>query len=83
MVDISRWYECVNEDPKKRGKYLLLVGLRDKQSGATNIGIIESFWNGHAWDCKEEYIPMKWRYNKPNEICKYPDFEKNNRRVKL
>ena len=40
MLDINRWFMCNEEQPKNKGKYLLMVGIRDKQSGYLNIGII-------------------------------------------
>lgn len=83
MIDINRWYECRYEKPKKRGKYLLLVGIRNKQTGHTDIGVIESFWNGQSWATKDSYALLKWKYIKPGEIDKYPDFEKNNRRISI
>lgn len=83
MLDINRWFMCNEEQPKNKGRYLLMVGIRDKQSGYLNIGIIESNWNGHEWAVADNHICYKWKYMKPDEIKKYPDFIKNNRRVKL
>lgn len=81
MIDINRWFMCNEEQPKNKGRYLLMIGIRDKQSGHLNIGIIESNWNGHEWAVGDNHICYKWKYMKRDEIKKYPDFIKNNRRV--
>lgn len=83
MIDINRWYVCNELQPKRKGKYLLMVGIRNQTSGHTDIGIIESYWNGHVWNANDLYIRYKWKYIQPGDIKKYPDFEKNNRRVNL
>lgn len=83
MVDLNRWYECRTEKPKNKGKYLLLVCVPDRLSGHSNIGVIESWWNGKTWDIKEEYRTMRWKYTRPGEINKYPDFVKNNQKIRL
>lgn len=83
MTDINRWYECKYENPKKKGKYLLMVGIRNKIAGYTELGIIESFWNGYEWGVKDSFVVCKWKYMKPGELDKYPNFEKNLRRVSL
>lgn len=70
MVDINRWYECKYDKPNKKGRYLLMVGLRNKAAGFTEIGVIESYWNGHAWGVKDRYVQLKWKYMKPGEIEK-------------
>lgn len=80
MVDIKRWYNFINEKPNKKGKYLVLVGLPNKMAGYTELGIVESVWNGNRWDVDPNYIICKWKYKKPGEIDKYPDFNKNVRR---
>lgn len=83
MVDLNRWYECRYEKPKNKGKYLLLVGITDKVTGYSNIGVIEAWWNGKTWNVKDNYSRIKWKYMRPGEINKYPDFEKNNQKIKL
>lgn len=83
MVDINRWYDSKLESPKNKGKYLLLVSVADRLTGHSNIGVIESLWNGKAWSIKEEYRVIKWKYSRPGEINKYPDFERNNQKIRL
>lgn len=83
MVDITKWYECIKEQPTKKGKYLLMVGVRDRLAGHTNTGIIEAFWNGQAWDVRPSYVTFKWKYIKPGEKDKYPDFERNGKKTVL
>lgn len=77
MVDINRWFECITEQPSKKGKYLLMVGLKDRTSGCYELGVVESFWNGKNWDVHPLYSRCKWKYRKPGEIEKYPDFNNN------
>ena len=81
MVDTNRWYNCADENPKKKGKYLLMVGNRNRAAGYTELGIMESFWNGYTWGINDSYVVCKWKHMKPGEIDKYPDFEKNSRRI--
>ena len=79
MVDMKRWYKCTDQNPKQKGKYLLMVGVRSKVAGHTVIGVIEAYWTGREWDVDNSYALFQWKHIKPGEINKYPDFEKNRR----
>lgn len=83
MVDINRWYRCSVENPEKKGKYLLLVGIPNRRAGYTDLGVIEAVWNGKTWNVDERYSLCQWKYKKPGEIDKYPNFEDNLRRNSL
>lgn len=84
MVDINRWFECKYDNPDKKGKYLLMIGLVNRMAGHTNTGIIEAYWDGKTWVVSNRnYVFFKWKYIRPGEIDKYPNFEKNNRHIDL
>lgn len=85
MIDINKWYTCKSESPKKKGKYLLLVGTRTKSAIHTDIGIVEAHWNGKIWEVDSEYSKIKWKYIKPGEIDSYPDYSEflENRKLKF
>ena len=79
MVDMKRWYKCADQNPKQKGIYLLMVGVRSKIAGHTIIGVVEAEWTGQKWNINDNYATFQWKYRKPGEINKYPDFEKNRR----
>lgn len=83
MANLNTWNDCRNIKPKKKGTYLLMVGVRNSYIGYTEIGIIDAFWNGIDWGVNEKYALFKWKKACPGEIDKYPDFETNNRRRDL
>lgn len=83
MKDIDRWKICSNEEPPRRGRYLLLVGKPIGNAGYFQTGVIECLWNGKVWDTIEDFAKISWKYIKPGDIDKYPDFEKTIRRPKL
>lgn len=83
MVDINRWYYCKDRKPEKRGVYLLMVSIANRKAGFSNIGIIKAYWNGKAWNIEDKYSACQWKYMKPGEIDKYPDFMKNNIKIEL
>ena len=79
MVDMKRWYKCNEQNPKQKGQYLLMVGVRSKAGGHTIIGVIEADWTGKKWDVNNNYVLFQWKYKKQGEINKYPNFEENRR----
>lgn len=70
MVDINKWSSCVSCNPKKRGKYTLMIGKREHNW--TNINVITGEWNGKKWLLDNDHVAIKWTYTKPGSIDKYP-----------
>lgn len=65
MDEVNKWFRCSNRKPKKRGVYLLLIGFRSRVGSWLEEYIIESKWNGKAWDIPEGFVCVSWKYRTP------------------
>lgn len=73
MSNIYAWHKCDKEPPKKKGWYILMVGI--KGSGWWwEINVVKALWNGHTWIDLNGHTPMQWTFIKPNILDKYPNY---------
>lgn len=76
MVNINIWYKCENK-PKKKGYYVLLVGMRAKNVGHWDeTTILICYWNGRSWTTPEGFKPYKWRYVVKGRDDRHPIIDK-------
>lgn len=68
MIDIVSWYK-VRTKPKKKGTYLLMIGVRD--GFWMNVSIKKAYWNGRVWSLSDSEVPMKWKYINNEDENKY------------
>ena len=69
LVDINKWHKA-NDNPKKKGRYLLMIGVR--QLGHLNISVTECNWNKkNGWNLPEGVVSMKWKYITEADKKKY------------
>lgn len=64
MIDIDSWFRCVETKPKKKGKYMLVIGKKAGVGSWLDIDTIYCMWNGHVWILTDGYVPIQWKYIK-------------------
>lgn len=70
LVDINKWYSTKDNPPKKKGRYLLMIGVRELNH--LNISVTECNWNSRdKWNLPEGAVPMQWKYITNSDKEKY------------
>lgn len=77
MVDINRLYKCKDQNPKKKGEYMLIASKKSVIGNWHTLYTFNADWNGHKWNIPDNYKPVEWKFLRPEDIEKYGPMEIN------